>query len=594
MGTYTKYYLNGNLLETVPLVDGKMHGLMKRYTYHGEFMSEVPYVNGKRHGIAKSFFTNGKIKNETPFENGLIHGIKKGYYTNGNLRYEKPYKHQVRHGLWRYFREDGTEKGCICYQNGRIIGSDKYNFAEHRFRTEDEIKVLEEEKKKWREKNEKEWNEKYKDFVVELKPIFTYRQDSYYKETVSHRSQHKVLENKQTPINDAQEKIDNENFVKQLQKRNNPAIISKENFSSDSITSFEIVYCDGKDTTSVWIEKGDGIHYKSRVWIKHKTWFGIFNTSTHISFDYYMWVLFKKNNIMSWPSQDSVPPANDEESYGAIRLFIDEAEHTIFWKNHKPEQWDELLTFFIRFFCSNTRTSYELGCILGDAGMELFRECGYIKYFNQITPQPFQLQTPNAIFYPLDTNPTICPICGGETKYRYWNNHKKRFCRNCWRNVCDDIKPNIDITSSEGFHYGDAISSISVRVINRVYENSSFVEIDLFSPQKNECIVKILSQSKKETAKESEIKITREQWNELAKKLFREAFILDWQRLYSPERSNVCDYYNDTSGNLDVVFNKSIFKHENLHTMWIEKRPPYWKKLEKAFADLNISLELPN
>ena len=73
------YYESGALLDEIPYVDGKEHGIAKYYYESGALRRESQYKNGKRHGIDKFYYESGALLVVTPYVRGNIHGIVKSY-----------------------------------------------------------------------------------------------------------------------------------------------------------------------------------------------------------------------------------------------------------------------------------------------------------------------------------------------------------------------------------------------------------------------------------------------------------------------------------------------------------------------------------
>ena len=61
---------NGQLLQEVNYIDGKMNGIYKLYDYNGQLSVEVNYINGKENGMFKSYHYNGQLKKEVKYIDG--------------------------------------------------------------------------------------------------------------------------------------------------------------------------------------------------------------------------------------------------------------------------------------------------------------------------------------------------------------------------------------------------------------------------------------------------------------------------------------------------------------------------------------------
>ena len=85
MPIVTIYHKNGEILETRPIENGIINGVVKRYSEKGFLASEIPYENGLMNGVKKRYYPDGTIKAEIPYVGGLIHGLKRRFNKHGLL-----------------------------------------------------------------------------------------------------------------------------------------------------------------------------------------------------------------------------------------------------------------------------------------------------------------------------------------------------------------------------------------------------------------------------------------------------------------------------------------------------------------------------
>ncbi|HPS70893.1 MAG TPA: hypothetical protein PLM70_01430 [Bacteroidales bacterium] len=94
------YYSDGKLKKTVPIVEGKKHGMEKEFdknglvisvaNYYGGILTRREQINrtdnfGFKQGNWKFFWSNGNLKEEGTFYNNKKHGFFKSYDTLGNF-----------------------------------------------------------------------------------------------------------------------------------------------------------------------------------------------------------------------------------------------------------------------------------------------------------------------------------------------------------------------------------------------------------------------------------------------------------------------------------------------------------------------------
>jgi hypothetical protein len=109
-GTYTRYSVDGKLLEKSEYKNDKFHGTQEFYYSNGQISEFVNYKNGVHDGEFKSFFKNGKISQEANYVAGKWEGEFKGYYANGQLEEVLQFENGKEVGLFIEYHENGNLK----------------------------------------------------------------------------------------------------------------------------------------------------------------------------------------------------------------------------------------------------------------------------------------------------------------------------------------------------------------------------------------------------------------------------------------------------------------------------------------------------
>lgn len=572
MSIVTIYHRNGQIRETRPIENGTIDGVVKRYSEDGFLASEIPYVNGVIHGLKKRFYPDGIIKAEIPYDKGLIHGIKCRFNKQGflfeKIRYNRgEYEKQIffdsylASGLTedeknrKIRQEEIFDKASSIFKNIYDYGLPNNAYNPSKVITDDdETETIGEVLERPKEKR----------IIDPLVESFTHPEE-------------------------------NGRFIKERIDRG--VIVGNSDFTSETVTSFEITYFKGENQKStaisskrpvkeypitVWIEKGNGIEFKTRVWIRNGKWFGRFITSQNITWEYYMWVLFQKFNILEWKT-DRGTDANPGE-YGSIRIYSKEYEKKISWICQKPESWDEFLTFFNRFFGKNTRTSYEEGLFLSKEQEIYFDNGGSIKYFCQAKAIMQNLQKPDDIFYPKDTMSFRCPRCGCATNYKDYRNHSKRFCHKCYTNVCTEIPlpKNVELT--------DLVSSVRIEFATDQYFTESTVGFVFETSKEGGVYASYDHLDKGDWERFSYKRISDNDWREFLDILFNKAFCHEWAQTYLKYGSHMYDGACDSWGYIKIRF-KNFSGYKKIVSHWTGKEPPYWDVVVESVQQLIYKLK---
>lgn len=109
-GTYTRYSVEGILLEKSEYENNQLHGTQEFYYPNGQIQELVNYKNDVHHGEFKSFFEDGKISQKAMYVAGAWEGELKGYFPNGKLKEILQYKKGKEMGPFKEYHKNGSLK----------------------------------------------------------------------------------------------------------------------------------------------------------------------------------------------------------------------------------------------------------------------------------------------------------------------------------------------------------------------------------------------------------------------------------------------------------------------------------------------------
>jgi antitoxin component YwqK of YwqJK toxin-antitoxin module len=155
-GQITAYYSNGQLKQSLDLVDGRANGwyqewhsngqlrvrcmvvggtadlaphaqaswlfdgLSEAWDQEGHLIGAILYDKGKLEGLSIQYHPNGQIAQQSTFHNGLIDGETNSYYPNGQLAHCAHYDQGVLHGLSTSYWPSGAIAATEDYVEGLI------------------------------------------------------------------------------------------------------------------------------------------------------------------------------------------------------------------------------------------------------------------------------------------------------------------------------------------------------------------------------------------------------------------------------------------------------------------------------------------
>ena len=144
--TCSTFSKDSELIAIDRYLDGLLHGIQKEWHLNGKLRSINVFQNGVMGDSALAYYSNGNLKTRavqngtsitlsatgdtlsvTKMRNGKPYGISKSFYPNGNKRgVSRSNDSGKRHGLSEQWREDGTRKDSIVYDDGLIIEARYY------------------------------------------------------------------------------------------------------------------------------------------------------------------------------------------------------------------------------------------------------------------------------------------------------------------------------------------------------------------------------------------------------------------------------------------------------------------------------------
>ncbi len=121
-GTFTLYWINGNIRETGEYVRGFRERLwVQRYRDNG-LHNQGEYVQGRKSGVWRFFDESGALVAEGSYENGLQEGTFKRLHPNGLVKALEPFAKGKRDGLAVHYDDQGRKRRETSWRNDRKHG----------------------------------------------------------------------------------------------------------------------------------------------------------------------------------------------------------------------------------------------------------------------------------------------------------------------------------------------------------------------------------------------------------------------------------------------------------------------------------------
>lgn len=125
-GSYTSYYLSGNIKSIGDYGFNKATGIWEYFYENGTLKSTGSFFQGKTFGIWEYFYESGSKRSEGILDDNVKGGHWIYYYENGNTKSEGEYVEGQKHDVWTYYFEEGGVKAKADFHNGSGIYKEYY------------------------------------------------------------------------------------------------------------------------------------------------------------------------------------------------------------------------------------------------------------------------------------------------------------------------------------------------------------------------------------------------------------------------------------------------------------------------------------
>ncbi len=120
---YARFYFeNGQMQEESYRIEGKLNGRFVQYYENGQLKEESFWKEGFKDGPLQQLDENGNLKNRQQYKNDKFDGYNEWYDEQGQLKTSANYVKGLEHGLVRWFNQDGFLRTSSEYQNGQKQG----------------------------------------------------------------------------------------------------------------------------------------------------------------------------------------------------------------------------------------------------------------------------------------------------------------------------------------------------------------------------------------------------------------------------------------------------------------------------------------
>ena len=121
------FHRNGQLRETVPLRNGRRHGIVRVWHKSGVLANEEPYQNGLLHGVCRQWSETGRLLGKYRMVHGT--GVQRTWHENGRLQLEFSTVRGDFSGRYRLWLNDGKLMSEEIYLHGRPVTAEAYRAA---------------------------------------------------------------------------------------------------------------------------------------------------------------------------------------------------------------------------------------------------------------------------------------------------------------------------------------------------------------------------------------------------------------------------------------------------------------------------------
>jgi hypothetical protein len=121
------FHRNGQLRETVPLRNGRRHGVVRVWHKNGVLANEEHYVNGLLHGICRQWSEAGRLLGKYRMVHGT--GVQRTWHENGRVQLEFSTVNGDFSGRYRLWLNDGKLMSEDIFLHGKPVTDKEYRAA---------------------------------------------------------------------------------------------------------------------------------------------------------------------------------------------------------------------------------------------------------------------------------------------------------------------------------------------------------------------------------------------------------------------------------------------------------------------------------
>ena len=121
------FHRNGQLRETVPLRNGRRHGVVRVWHKNGVLANEEPYQSGLLHGVCRQWSETGRLLGKYRMVHGT--GVQRTWHENGRLQLEFSTVRGDFSGRYRLWLNDGKLMSEEIYLHGKPVSVGEYRAA---------------------------------------------------------------------------------------------------------------------------------------------------------------------------------------------------------------------------------------------------------------------------------------------------------------------------------------------------------------------------------------------------------------------------------------------------------------------------------
>ena len=121
-GKTVHFFNNGDTLQSLDYVNGRISGKVKVWYNSGELKSVATYHRDTLQ-VMNQYYKNGQLISVVPMVKGQLHGEAVYYDSLGNVEITGAWENNQRQGEWKHFDQNGKLNAIEVYQNDQIVSS---------------------------------------------------------------------------------------------------------------------------------------------------------------------------------------------------------------------------------------------------------------------------------------------------------------------------------------------------------------------------------------------------------------------------------------------------------------------------------------